>query len=188
MACANHCFARTEELMSDDGGAICIQLEDEEMFLDAEICASCGAVELVLLGDAAKLRGTFDDEVGVCSRCGAPVVSLGFAVSSQGGTEIHVPLDDRWTFGLVSSACANGHVMVAGVGGEPKEGAPRNAALLARHPTVGICQHCGGDVHAAEVESHHSGVVRVDRRALLAHICARCERVRLFVRGDPDRG
>jgi len=187
MACANHHLARTEELMSDEGGAICIQLEDEEMFLDAETCARCSAVELVLLGDAAKLRGTFGDEAGVCPRCGAPAVGLGFAVGSQGGTEIHVPLDGRWTFGLVSSACANGHVTVAGVGGEPKEGAPRNAALLARHPTVGICERCGGDVHAAEVESHHAGVVRVDGLALLAHICARCERVRLFVRRDPDQ-
>jgi ribosomal protein S27AE len=185
MACANHSFARTEELMSDSGGALCILLEDEELFLDAETCARCGAAELVLHGDAAKLRGTFDDEVGACPRCGAPAVGLGFEVCSQGGTEIHVPLDDRWTFGLVSSACANGHVTVARVGGGPAEGAPRNADLLARHPNVGSCERCGGNVHATEVESHHSGVVRVDDRALLAHICASCERVRLFVADVP---
>ena len=177
-SCADHRLVRTEELTSAAGGAICVHAEDDEIFVDAETCATCGAVELVIHGDATKLQAAFELD-GTCARCDAPTWNLGFCVVSQGGTEIHAPLDRTWTFGLVSRACRHGHVTLASVGGGPAEGAPPNAELLARHPAVGTCA-CGGTVHALGVESHHSGRVTVDDRDLRAHICARCERVRLF--------
>ena len=169
MTCA-HTFVRSEELMSAGGGYIAIQL-DEELFVDAEVCASCRAVELVLHDDAAKLVGFATS--GVCRRCNATTVALGHSVVSQGGTEIHAPLDARWTFGLLAFCCARGHITLTGTGSSPL-----NAELLVQHPNAGTCA-CGGTVHAVDVESHHSGPVSVGEAQLRALICIACERVRL---------
>ncbi len=183
VACTNHVLVRTEELTSVAGGAICVHTDDEEVFLDAEVCASCRAVELVLHGDVAILRAEYVTPGKPCARCDAPTMDLGECVVSQGGMEIHAPLDRTWTFGLVSRVCEHGHVSLAGVGGQRVEGAPTNAELLARHERVATCA-CGGDVHALCVESHASGYLTVDDRALYAQICARCERVQLAVSAD----
>jgi hypothetical protein len=186
----SHRWIRTEEISTAEGGALSICSDEDEVFLDAEVCLDCGCLELLVHESAlsAPLLARFFPVSGEpCPRCQTSMLDLGFRVCGQGGGEIHAPLDSRWTLGMASRACLHcGRVWVRAPGGGHKPEAPPNRTLLLAHRRVegGTCSRCGQeDLRSLEVEAFHCGAVALTlpgesgRRMMEAQVCVACENI-----------